>query len=383
MISEERLLRIIGQLYAATLTPALWQEFLASMSNAVGARHAFLSAGRADAGGAFVETTFGIDPHDLMRSLAAQRHFDETGWPQPMLPEGRAFLRSELVSDTDYRRDEHYNEVVRPIGGFHGAALSSTKTGGGFLIGLCRPETDVGFDEPDRHVLDVVAPHLALALEIGRRLSRAEAGGRSPGLLDQIDGCVMLADGLGRELAANRRALDLIDAGDGLTLGRGGIAAATSQETAALRQALAEAAGDVANEIAPGRWPRRRLSLSRPSGRLPLQVELVSARLLGWPGLPGDAVVIWVREPDAKPAIDRFAVAETFRMTPRETDVAVLLAGGADPGTIARTLGLSRESVRIYLKRIFGKTGARSQVALAVLLGGFAARDGEPRAGRH
>ena len=55
-------------------------------------------------------------------------------------------------------------------------------------------------------------------------------------------------------------------------------------------------------------------------------------------------------------------------LTPREADVAIALAAGARPGEIAAALGLTVGSVRIYLKRIFAKTGTDGQGPLVSLL---------------
>jgi DNA-binding CsgD family transcriptional regulator len=83
-------------------------------------------------------------------------------------------------------------------------------------------------------------------------------------------------------------------------------------------------------------------------------------------------VAIFITEPDAAPTIDRPAVAEAFKLTPRETDVAVLLAGGFGPDEIAIRLKLGIGTVRHHLKRVFDKSGTHSQAALVALIRGFA-----------
>lgn len=61
-------------------------------------------------------------------------------------------------------------------------------------------------------------------------------------------------------------------------------------------------------------------------------------------------------------------LSAAYELTPREAAVAVALAQGTSPIHIARKLGIAPESVRMYLKRVFSKTGAHGQVALVALL---------------
>jgi DNA-binding CsgD family transcriptional regulator len=85
-------------------------------------------------------------------------------------------------------------------------------------------------------------------------------------------------------------------------------------------------------------------------------------------------VVIFITEPDAPPEIDREALADSYRLSPREAEIATLLATGVAPETIAEHLSLTVGTVRFYLKRVFEKTGARSQAAVVALGRGFIRR---------
>lgn len=48
-------------------------------------------------------------------------------------------------------------------------------------------------------------------------------------------------------------------------------------------------------------------------------------------------------------------------LTPRETEVLVLIAGGLSNGEIARTLHISRATVKTHINNLFAKTGARDR----------------------
>jgi DNA-binding CsgD family transcriptional regulator len=55
---------------------------------------------------------------------------------------------------------------------------------------------------------------------------------------------------------------------------------------------------------------------------------------------------------------------ETFGLSPAQVRLAALIVDGHDLGAAAEMLGVSVNTVRTQLKRIFEKTGVRSQPAL-------------------
>lgn len=57
-----------------------------------------------------------------------------------------------------------------------------------------------------------------------------------------------------------------------------------------------------------------------------------------------------------------------YRLTAAQTEVARLLAQGNDPALAAESLGVSINTVRTHMQRLFEKTGVRSQSALVALL---------------
>ena len=61
------------------------------------------------------------------------------------------------------------------------------------------------------------------------------------------------------------------------------------------------------------------------------------------------------------------------RLTPRQTDVALLAARGLPNAGIAKELTLSENTVKKQLKDIFDELGVRNRTELAVRLGSVAA----------
>jgi DNA-binding CsgD family transcriptional regulator len=70
----------------------------------------------------------------------------------------------------------------------------------------------------------------------------------------------------------------------------------------------------------------------------------------------------------ARPSATADVVAEAYRLTDRERDVAALAAGGATTREIARALGISAFTVTDHLKSLYAKVGVTSRGELAAAL---------------
>jgi len=187
-------------------------------------------------------------------------------------------------------------------------------------------------------------------------------------VLDRLEAGVIATDMAARTAFVNAQASRIMQERDGLTLDADRLAAATPAATQQLRDAIAAVAADEASE-------GRRLRLERPSHRPPLVLTVLPIWRLGAAppgGGPAARVAIFIKDLDAPLTIDRLAVAEAFQLTPRECEVAVLLADGHDLARIGAMLGIGVNTVRYHLKSSFEKTGLHGQAALAALIRGFA-----------
>ncbi len=363
-------LRTLDRLYAAALAREQWSVALDHLRDMFAGNHIILAT--YDLGGSQspVVLSAGIDQQDRARMLSDEA--SRMAYPYfAAAPVDLAQPRSAIVSDSDFIRSEFYNEILRPAQGFH--AVGAMLRGPGKLmtaVQVCRPEHARAYETADAEILQVLLPHLTMALEIERRLDVAKR--RSDGLghlLNRVAVAAFATDGSARPHFMNTRAEALIAAADGLTLNAMGLAASTPALTRALRAAIAG--------IAAGNGAGVRLHLTRPSRRLPLRATLIPAHRLEPDnyGVSESAVAILVTEPDAPPPVDKEALADTFRLTRREADIAALLAGGADLPAIAAMLGLGMGTVRNHLKGVFQKTGVNSQAALVALARGFTRLD--------
>ena len=82
--------------------------------------------------------------------------------------------------------------------------------------------------------------------------------------------------------------------------------------------------------------------------------------------------MIFLKEPDAPPRIDRPALSDTFGLTRRECEIVCHLAEGMGVDGIAGHLGLRVGTVRQNLKSAYEKTQVHNQAALVALALSFA-----------
>jgi DNA-binding CsgD family transcriptional regulator len=357
----------IDRIYAAAAAPGEWRPALEGVVDLLHGRHATLDVRNAEPVRAAFVANARVDERDLAALLSAEA----MRMAAPLIaatPLGVS-TRDAIISDADFERSALYNELVRPLHGFHSLQFRRNGDGGGFLLCVCRPQRAGNFEVADMAALRILGPHLATALALQSRLQAAEQGqARLAGVLDRLAAGVIVADAAARATFVNAPGSAIIAERDGLLLDADRLAAATPAATQELRDAIAAVAADAITE-------GRRLRLERPSQRPPLVLTVLPIWRLGAilpGGGPAARVAVFIKDLGAPLGVDRLAVAEAFRLTPRECEVAVLLADGHDLARIAAMLGVGLSTVRYHLKRVFEKTGMRSQAALAVLIRGFA-----------
>jgi DNA-binding CsgD family transcriptional regulator len=362
------ILCVTERIYAAAMSPDQWRPALDGLVDLFHAGHAALDMhGTGPIGGSIVAAAR-LDERDVARAQSP----DALRLAAPLfgaMPLG-IFDRSALISDADFERSAVYNEMLRPLNGFRALHIRQNGSTCAFLLSVCRPQQADDYDATDMARLQALAPHFKTALALQSRLQTFEQ--HSSGLaqvLDRLDGGVIVTDAAARPLYVNAHAVRIGDEADGLSVDAGGLMAGSAQATKQLRDAIAAVSSDRAIE-------GNRIRIERPSHRPALLLTVLPIWRLG-AGVPGAGTpraVIFITEPDAPLPIDRLAIAEAFRLTRRESEIAALLADGLDLETIAARLGAGRGTVRDHLKHLFQKTGARSQVALVALLRGFVDR---------
>jgi len=237
----------------------------------------------------------------------------------------------------------------------------------GCAFACLRPRGKGSFGASEVALVRVLLPHLRHAVQFQRRLAESEGAHRA--CLDALDSLpigIILLDDKGLILEMNCEARQILSQGDGLAARKEGLAAATANQTSELRSAIARAALTAQGKgVAPG----GSLGISRPSGKRPLSLVAMPVSMLAFsPDAREPAVIVFVSDSESKVKADPEVLARVFGLTGAESRLAEQLMRGETLVHAAERLGISHNTARTHLQRVYGKTGASHQGALVRLL---------------
>jgi DNA-binding CsgD family transcriptional regulator/PAS domain-containing protein len=373
MTRDEALLQIIGQIYDAASSPDRWAACLTSIRDELEGSFAnlLLHDFRSHDGG--IRATTIADP-------AAIRAYDEyfhrvDPWAlkasKRSFGAGTVFLGQALVSHQDMLKTEFYAD--------YGRSLGTTRTVVGILeapesrvtaaLTVNRTDADSEFGPEDARLVSLLLPHIQRAWALHRRLTNIDAQrAAAADVIDRLNDGVVLFDMKLRPVLVNDAARRLFAQRDGLALGPGGLRAASSALTDALRRLMVSAAAvtDGASlDVAEGT-----LTIPRPSGRPPLRIVVTPlARQNEYAGLEARAaVVVFITDPEHAAIPSEDVLRRLYRLAPTEARVALAIADGQKVEQIAASLHLTRNTVRWYIKQALAKTGSSTQAQLVRLI---------------
>ena len=110
------------------------------------------------------------------------------------------------------------------------------------------------------------------------------------------------------------------------------------------------------------------LLISRPSGARSFEVlvpPLPSSNLLS---RGGPAAALFITDPEGETGLDAQRLRDLFGLTPAEIRLVMALVRGQSVEDYAETAGISSNTARTHVKRIYSKTGVRRQSELVRLL---------------
>jgi DNA-binding CsgD family transcriptional regulator len=175
----------------------------------------------------------------------------------------------------------------------------------------------------------------------------------------------MFVDRHRNRLATNRHAHDLLTAGDGLSSRGNTLRADLADETARLEKLLSDALDRNGRHGASAT-----LSITRPSGAPPLNIVIVPLHVKTERiAEQGPIAAIFVTDPDMPLDNSNLQqLRDLYGLTPGEARFAASLLQGKSVEEAAAAMGITVNTARAYLKRIYQKTGVRRQPELMRLL---------------
>jgi DNA-binding CsgD family transcriptional regulator len=208
---------------------------------------------------------------------------------------------------------------------------------------------------------------MARVLELSWELARERSARHALlDVLDQLPTAIVVVDADARPVMVNAAAEQILAMGDGMLVNGKRLEALWHAERVRLAQLIASAC-TAANGDPSGAGGH--LTVTRPSGFRPFLV-IVSPLPRAYrdrSGRPQPVAAVVIKDPQAEPhasAASRREIAELYELTPAEGRLLNLILDDCGLFEAAERLGVSRNTARTHMKRIYVKTGTRRQAEL-------------------
>jgi DNA-binding CsgD family transcriptional regulator len=291
---------------------------------------------------------------------------------------GYAFRDQDLATEEEFLATEMYRDFFAP--------MNVGRLASGVVFGLdsstqipvvcsCNRPLRQPFLADDLFKLQLLLPHLSRALGVMFRLREADFKLASTlAALDKLKQAVVLFSRDGSVYHANGAAHELFKQGDGLSLTTLGRPTALARLRAAdrVQQARLDTSLSAALHADPLEAEHFSLALtiSRPSG-LPayaLHFSSLPFRNDFGHGAQAPAAIAFVDTGTTVVKVNPDVLQQRYDLRDAELRVAQLATEGLSVENLAEELGISTNTVKTHLKRIYVKTGAKSRSQLVKLV---------------
>lgn len=182
--------------------------------------------------------------------------------------------------------------------------------------------------------------------------------------LDCLPLGVILVDARGAVVHVNESAKAIVQSGRGLRLSKGCLAGEVAEDCAALKALIARSARPDLRHGCGGA-----MAISRPGQERPLSLIVTPLRRRPGGPCPGSPVaVVFVSDPEDNRQSPEDHLVQLFGLTRTEASLTLVLLEGQGLEWAAEQAGMSVNTARTHLKRIFGKTGTHRQAELVRLI---------------
>lgn len=369
-ISAAKLSHLVGLVYDCVIEPARWEDTLHAIRTELDFFNAMLGLNELPSGAlrtrvlaAEERLKFDLLPRYAQASIEAwggRQRIEQFALDEP--------IAASHVSDLSMLRgNPWYDEWMVPQG-FIDAVV----------VPIARDPTMIGTFALTRHgskgeigarelaALRLIAPHVRRAVTISNLLDIKMLEASTFGAaIEAFAVAIALVDAEARLIHANNAAQIMLSAADPIRLEQGRLRLPSAAASSALADAVARAAVD---EPCLGQRgigiPAVRLDGS-PSVAHVLPLKHGEIR----PGLERRAAAaIFIAPAAMPPQMPAAALALLYDLTPAESRVLELVVDGKTPAEIGPHLGISMNTVKTHLQRVFDKTGATRQADLVRLV---------------
>jgi DNA-binding CsgD family transcriptional regulator len=358
-------LDLVGLIYESACEPAGWRKFLERYSDAVHCTASSVLLYDADRLAGNVAASAGFDPADLRKYNEYYVGVDP--WARHgrhVMVAGGVFAGDGLCPGSELERSEFYADFLRPMDAFHQfCGVISVESSMASVIASLRPKRRGPFQQEELSLLTTLMPHLQRALALHRRLGWLQASAHSAmTLLDRLPYGVVLLSADTRVVLINQYAKTVVDQTDGLTIRHRELHSCSWDSNKRLQMLIH---GAVATSRRSALHSGGAVRLVRPSGRRPFRVLITPIHRAAFsPLVPESAAVVFIVDPDGQCGTPVQMLTELFALSRAEGRLAALLLEGRSLRQAAEELGVSLNTVRTQLKKLFEKTGSNRQGAL-------------------
>jgi DNA-binding CsgD family transcriptional regulator len=377
MREAEELSHVIGDIYDASLDPALWPSAIESMCAYVGAASASLHS--QDSISRATDALFWWGHADNAPQYF-QSYLEKYGKINPIFP-GVIFFDVEqpvavpdVISCEEFVQTRFFREWLAPQSLTDGLFSNLEKGATGCALFTAMRHASAGpVDDRMRRRFELVTPHVRRSMLIGKvvDLHRVEAAELADSLDELVSGMIIV-DSDGRVIHANASAHRMIAEANVLRAANGRIAALNPQESRNLVEVFSAAQ---AGDAAVGKRGIAMPLTARTGERYVAHVLPLTSGARRKAGVCYSATAaMFIREATLDLPSPPEAVARQFNLTPAELRVlfAIVAIGGVPE--VAPVLGVSEQTVKSQLHRIYDKTATRRQADLVKLVAGYSAR---------
>lgn len=357
--AEQALPVLLESVYAAATDPTHWRSFARELEACLGGPGGLLVRRFTGAPG----HDFAVSTHGAEYATAyASYYWRINPWDHgaELRRPGVVYTSEELYDPSELLRTEFYSDLLRLLDVQHSIWMCACVTPG-FSVELTtqRSNRAGAFADPERTLLEGLAPHLRRAIEISDRLALAQ-GALSLEVIEGLGAAALAVDSGGRVTAISPGAERLLASKGVLRTSNGRIRATDVQADRKL-QALIAASTGVGDAGLLGKV----LHLPAAGGPAARATVLPLPRDHPW---SQPLALIMLSMPSAKPEVG--AISEVLGLTNAEARLVAGLCDGLSLAQYAAAAGITVHTARDYLRRASEKLGHSRQVDLVRAVSG-------------
>jgi DNA-binding CsgD family transcriptional regulator len=371
MDETQQLSTLIGDVYDAALDPALWPQVLEGSAGFVGGVASALFLKDSIRKTHNTIHAWGYDPDYTRMYVEKYGQFDPFATAQFFFEIEESMSVADIIPHSEHRKSRFYREWVQPQHWIDAIAATLERSATTYAaFSVIRHENDGIVDEKVRRRMKLIVPHVRRAVLIGKiiDLQKLEAAAFAD-TLDGLATAVFLADAGGRIVHANAAGHAML-AANAVVRGSGGkLVAADAVADRVLHDILLNAeSGDAAIGTAGIAVP---LS-SRNGERYVAHLLPLTSGTRRKAGMAYSAVAaVFIRKATIDLPHPLETIASTFRLTPAEMRVVMMVVQVGGVPEVAVVLGVTEATIKTHLQRIFSKTNTGRQADLVKLVAGY------------